>query len=433
VNADAVVIGAGVIGSSVALELTRRGLEVVCVDKLPAAGYGSTSCSSAIIRFNYSTPSGVAMAWEGSHYWLDWPNHVASGEHDALAEFIEVPMLALKTEEDPQNQLVEDCRRFGVPYADLDLAELEGRFPLIDFRRFGPPAALDDHDAKFWGEPDAHHTGAIVSPTAGYISDPKLAAQNLETAASAEGATFRFKTEVTNILRSDNRVAGVELDDGSRIEAGIVVNVGGPHSSIINAMAGVESNISGRPLRREVFVVPAAAGTDYETEGVMIADIDTGIYFRPERGNNVLIGSAEPDCDVLEWIEDPDSCEQDLDEDEYQLLVLRASRRVRDLGVPLAKRGIASVYDATPDWTPVYDRSNVDGFYMACGSSGNQFKNAGVAGHVMAELITAVEAGHDHEKDPLVITGKYTGAAIDLRTFGRNRVITADSPSTVIG
>ena len=104
------MIGAGVIGSSVALELTRRGLEVVCVDKLPAAGYGSTSCSSAIIRFNYSTPSGVAMAWEDSHYWLDWPNHVASGEHDALAEFIGVPMLALKTEEDPQNQLVESCR-----------------------------------------------------------------------------------------------------------------------------------------------------------------------------------------------------------------------------------------------------------------------------------------------------------------------------------
>ncbi|MEI8241056.1 MAG: FAD-dependent oxidoreductase, partial [Actinomycetota bacterium] len=58
-RADAVVIGAGVIGSSVALELARGGRKVIVVDKGPSAGAGSTSSSSAIIRFCYSTPDAV--------------------------------------------------------------------------------------------------------------------------------------------------------------------------------------------------------------------------------------------------------------------------------------------------------------------------------------------------------------------------------------
>ena len=73
---NAIVIGAGVIGCSVALELSRRNHRVTVVDALPAAGYGSTSSSSGIIRFHYSTEAGVAMAWEGRHYWWNWAAHV---------------------------------------------------------------------------------------------------------------------------------------------------------------------------------------------------------------------------------------------------------------------------------------------------------------------------------------------------------------------
>ena len=62
---DAVVIGAGVIGAATAFELGRRGRRVLCVDKLAAAGFGSTVNSCAIVRFTYSTYTGVAMAYEG--------------------------------------------------------------------------------------------------------------------------------------------------------------------------------------------------------------------------------------------------------------------------------------------------------------------------------------------------------------------------------
>lgn len=73
---DAIVIGAGVIGAAVAYELGQRGMSTLSVDKLPAAGYGSTSNSCAIIRFSYSTYNGVALSWEGRQYWDNWAEYL---------------------------------------------------------------------------------------------------------------------------------------------------------------------------------------------------------------------------------------------------------------------------------------------------------------------------------------------------------------------
>ena len=70
---DVLIIGAGVIGSNLAFELYKAGYDTLNVDRLPAAGYGSTAASCAIIRTHYSTWAGVAMAYEGYFYWKDWP------------------------------------------------------------------------------------------------------------------------------------------------------------------------------------------------------------------------------------------------------------------------------------------------------------------------------------------------------------------------
>ncbi|MSV87391.1 MAG: FAD-dependent oxidoreductase, partial [Actinobacteria bacterium] len=72
-----VVIGSGVIGSSIALELSRAGHDVIVVDKSAGAGQGSTSSSSAVIRFNYSTYDSVALAWESFHCWQTWQEHLS--------------------------------------------------------------------------------------------------------------------------------------------------------------------------------------------------------------------------------------------------------------------------------------------------------------------------------------------------------------------
>jgi sarcosine oxidase subunit beta len=444
-TSDAVVIGAGVIGCAVALELVRRGMAVTVVDRLPAAGYGSTSSSSGVIRFHYSTKAGVAMAWEGLHYWRDWRRHVrAAGPdpiaHDALAEITEVPMFMLINSRDPQPPYIEHFDHFGIPYEIVDARSLDDHPATVDRRTFGPPARLDNLDDPFWGEPTEQFDQALWMGNTGYIADPQLAAQNLHTVAAAEGVTFRFNSAVAAIGRrsggrgSDGaRVGGVTLADGRTIDAPVVVNVAGPHSSIINEMAGVTDDMSrsSRALRREVYIGPAPPGFDHDT-GFMGGDFDIGVYYRPERGGNIMIGSVEPECDELQWV-DPDHFDETVSEDDFQLSMLRAARRLPELGIPHSKRGLVALYDATEDWTPIYDRSNLEGFYMACGSSGNQFKNGPVAGHVMAEIITAVESGYDHDARPLVVPGTHTGFDIDTSTFSRLRAAGAGGAKTVFG
>ena len=71
-NYDTVIVGAGVIGAAIALELTRKGYKTLNIDKNPEAGHGSTSNSCAIIRVHYSTEHDTAFAYEGYYYWKNW-------------------------------------------------------------------------------------------------------------------------------------------------------------------------------------------------------------------------------------------------------------------------------------------------------------------------------------------------------------------------
>jgi sarcosine oxidase subunit beta len=434
---DSIVIGAGVIGAAVTYELARRGHHVSSIDRLPAAGYGSTSNSCAIIRFSYSTYDGVSMAWEGLHYWTNWADYLGDTDgtldERGLIEFIQCGTLLIKKEGGHHTKVVPLLTELGIPFEDLDATELKSRYPAFDIGVMGPPRRPDDDD--FWADPTDELLGAIWTPDAGYVSDPQLSTHNLQRAAERLGAEFRFNTEVTAIDRSGDRVTGVTLGDGESLAAPVVVNVAGPHSFVVNRMAGLEDtmNIRTRALRHEVHHVASPPGLNYGTEGVHVQDGDTGIYFRPESGDNILIGSEDPDCDPKIWLDDPDQFDREITAEQWEAQVLRLARRLPDLGVPHDRRGVVDLYDVADDWIPVYDRTDLDGFYVAIGTSGNQYKNAGVAGHCMAELITAVEAGHDHDADPITVEGRYTGLPIAMGSFGRNRPINPNSSFSVNG
>ena len=74
--------------------------------------------------------------------------------------------------------------------------------------------------------------------------------------------------------------------------------------------------------------------------------------------------------------------------DQWTTQALRYAQRVPALGITSQLRGVVDLYDASTDWIPIYDKSALDGFYMACGTSGNQYKNAPIAGKLMAALVT---------------------------------------------
>lgn len=430
-SADAVVIGAGVIGSSIALELARAGRRVVVVDRGHAAGSGSTSASSACIRFHYSTWEGVVTAWESKHRWERWTEHLGATDPAGLARYVRTGVLLLDFPDFDAERVIRSYRAIGIPVEELSAAAIRRRFATIDPGRHHPPKALSD--PGFWAEATDGLRGWFTRD-GGYVVDPQLAAHNLLYAAESHGAVATFNVEVRVINRAGGAVSGVTLSDGAVVNAPVIVNAAGPHSSVVNGLAGVldEMRVSTRPLRQEVHHVDrtaaAAAGTL-----PLVGDGDLGTYFRPQPDGSLLVGGQEPECDPLDWLDDPDDYDAAVTLSSYEAQVTRAARRVPGLTVPPRPRGIVGVYDVSDDWIPIYDRTSLDGFYVAIGTSGNQFKNAPVVGEMMLTILTACESGRDHDRDPVIWTTPVTKLDVNLGHYSRLRAVNQDSSYSVLG
>jgi sarcosine oxidase subunit beta len=429
---DAVVIGAGVIGAATALALARDGRRVLCVDKLPAAGYGSTSGSCAIIRPFYSTIDGSALAYESHFYWRDWAEFLGVADERGMARYVNCGNLVLKC---ARNKYLEPVLKIlaeiGCPYRELTPAQVKERLPFVVMDSFDPPRRPED---PLFGQPNGEALpGAVLFPTGGYVTDPQLAAHNLQVAAEAAGAVFRFNMSVVDILKKSGRVEGVALSSGESIAAPVVVNVAGPHSFKINRMAGAEEGmrIKTRALRHEVAHVPSPPGFDYERDGIHFSDQDTASYCRPEIGNHILIGSEDPPCDKREWV-DPDDFNREFTE-QWRVQVMRFAQRFQTLPIPSKMKGIVELYDVSDDWIPIYDKSDLPGFYMAVGTSGNQFKNAPVVGEMMATLIAACEAGQDHDRDPVPFHLRHIDRQVNIGFYSRRRDPDGRSSLSVLG
>ena len=424
----AIVIGAGVIGCSIAFEMAAKGYEVITVDKAQGPGQGSTSASSAVVRFNYSTFDAVALAWESFHCWKNWPQHLGE-KQERYSKIIDVGVVMLDApviSGEKTSQLFESV---GIPYEVWGSSDLSKNITGIDAGKYWPPKRLDDE--AFWEDAE-ESLGAIFTPNGGYIDDPLLATENLAQAAITAGVTFRFKSKVTAILKEGNKVIGVEVDGNEKILADIVINAGGPWSNRINELAGVgqDFTISVKPMRQEVHQINTPMNL---LPGPIIGDLDLGIYMRSTPTGSTLIGGTEPECDQLDWVDDVEAVNLNRTKELFEAQVTRAARRLPALKIPNSPSGIAGVYDVAADWTPIYDRTDLVGFFVAIGTSGNQFKNAPMVGKLMTELIEAVRAGKDHDIDPVKVRAERTGNEINLGAFSRKRAFNADNTGTVMG
>ena len=191
-SADAVVIGAGIIGTAVALELSKSGRRTLCVDRAPKAGYGSTSSSCAIIRVHYSTVEGTAFAFDAYHDWENWSGYLGPNGPATLevARFHETGCLVMKTEGNGYlNNVLENVRALSIPFEEWGEDKIAQRLPGYDLRCYAPAKRMED---PAFGEPGAGRIG-VFFPTAGYINDPQLASLNVQGAAAAAGCSDRCR------------------------------------------------------------------------------------------------------------------------------------------------------------------------------------------------------------------------------------------------
>ena len=356
-TADAVIVGGGVTGCSVAFQLAGLGLRRVVVLERRFIGAGGTGRSVGIIRQLYPTPETTQMvlrslavferfgeAVGGSSGFV--PCGVLIGVGAAMRPSLE-KTLALQ-------------RGLGVKAQML------------------APSAVAEVEPRV----DSSGLGAVLyEPGSGY-GDPSAVTSGYADAARKRGAVIEQGQEVTAIRLAGERVAGVATASGEEISTDVVVNAAGLWSPALARLAGVDLPIV--IGRHPVFVLERDSG--FGRPHMVYLDLHGGSYVKPETGGLTLTGSLTDD--ETQHPMDPELLGAEPAFEEAEAVLERTARALPSLASARYSRGWAGAFDITPDWMPILDESPVKGFFTAAGMSGHGFKLAPAVGEMMAALIT---------------------------------------------
>lgn len=351
-TADAIIIGGGVQGASLAFHLAERGVHAVVVEKAVVAA-GATGRSSGLVRMHYDVEAEARLAWRSHAYFSDWAQRVG-GE----CGFTQVGFLQLvpPDEVDALRANTAMHQRIGIT---TEIVEADA------VRRLMPGIVIGDGQV------------AALEPLSGY-ADPTQTAGSLMAAATARGARLIQGCAVTGVRVTGGRVVGVDTSRGA-FDAPIVVDAAGAWAGRVAAMAGIELPL--KVWRHDVAYVRRPA--DIPSHPVFI-DFENAFYARPEGASLTLV--ALEDGNPIS-----DDADAQVDAAAPGFIEKAAERVVRRLP-DFARAGLHSAHSGqdgiTPDQHPIIGPAGPDGFWLDCGYSGTGFKTAPAIGASLAQLIT---------------------------------------------
>ncbi|MEE9299092.1 MAG: FAD-dependent oxidoreductase [Acidimicrobiia bacterium] len=385
-TADIVIVGAGIIGLSIAHQISRRDdSRIVVLEKALNVAEGSTGASCAILRQRYTHPEAVTVSRDGLKAHRNWAAYTGLDEPRAL--FHHTGVLWMLGEEREQLAEVHSMMSgLGIDVSLIDGDAVRERYPALS--TCSVPFDLTgevEHEC-------AEHDVFLHEAESGFF-DPVSAAQDLLEAIRARGVDVRFTAEVTAVRANGGAIAGVDLADGTAIDAPVVVNAAGPWASRLAATAGFDySPWTIRPIRAQVIYREWPRD---EVPGPLpvVADGAGGIYFRPEvGGQQILVGSIREE-DEQEIVIDPDVFNGNIDAAFRDLKIHALHHRIPSLPYRGLITGLAGMYTMNvEDVHPVVGPTDLEGFIVANGFSGHGFKEAPAIGSMVARHLTGAPA-----------------------------------------
>lgn len=347
---DAIVIGAGVMGASIAYNLSARGLKVLILER-QSVGVGATGASSGLVRMHYDIEVDSALAWQSFHFFRNWAERIGGECGFHRTGFLQI-VAPDKSEQLRGN--VEMQKRLGI-LTELVTAE--------DVKKLAPMFKTGDFEL------------AAYEPESGY-ADPVLTTNSFIMNAKACGAVLMQGCEVTGIRVNGGNVTGVDSSRGS-FDASIIINCAGTFADRIGTMVGVQIPLD--TWSHDVAFVRRPANFGMHPTCI---DDALSMYFRPE-GELTLIGLE----DYNRIGEPPESGLGRVDPE----FVMRAIDRICERMEGMEEGSLHSTHvgrdGLTPDQRAVMGQAGPDGFYIACGFSGTGFKLSPAVGICMSELI----------------------------------------------
>jgi sarcosine oxidase subunit beta len=355
-TAEVVIIGGGIVGSSIAYHLTAGGCnDVLVIERESAQGKGSTGKSMGGVRAQFSTPVNIQMSLYSISFYASFEERLGhpSGYRPQGYLFCatnDKHLAYLRT--NYEKQIAMGLKEVRLISGD-------------DIRSMFPQLRGDDI------------VGGSFCPTDGFV-DPYSSMIGLMTWASDHGAKLWKNAEVIGIRCDARGIAGVETTKGT-VFTRKVVNCGGAWAAGIAKMVGVDLPVE--PLRR--MLVPTEPFDRFPHSAPMIIDMSNGFHFRPE-GLGFLLAWNDP--------EETPGYKTDFEASFIEKILTRAADRVpifENLAVN-PKRAWAGLYEMTPDHHPILGPvPSVPDFFLANGFSGHGVMHAPATGKILADLILA--------------------------------------------
>lgn len=354
-NADVAIIGGGVIGVSVALELARRNAGRVVVLERDYLCAGTTGQSGAVLRQHYSNDFTAALAKESLEVFRNWAEFVGGD-----CGFVQNGVLVLagpETEAGTRSN-VEMHRSLGIDTELLD------------------PVALREVEPRLNTE---GLTCAAWEATAGN-ADAVATVHSLAAASRGLGVEIVEGVNVTAIVTQGGKVTGLETSAG-RISADIVLNAANIWAPALLRPLGIELTLTASRHPMALLRRP----DDFGPRHPVILDMHREWYLIA-RGGMTLSGSLGTHRDDASV--DPNSFEKGVTNQEIVRFVGSATARMPGLARSVVHGGWAGIYDESEDAHPILDAApGVEGLFIAAGFSGHGFKLSPSFGRLLAERI----------------------------------------------
>jgi sarcosine oxidase subunit beta len=352
-TADVVIIGGGIVGSSIAYHLVAAGCKsVLVIERETAQGKGSTGKSMGGVRAQFSTPVNIQMSLYSIPFYASFEERLGYP-----CDYRPQGYLFCATNEKHMTYLRANYEKqiaMGLKNVRLIAgAEIRGMFPQL---------RGDDI------------VGGSFCSTDGFV-DPYSAMIGFMTWAAEHGATLWKNATVSGISR-DNGSFEVQTTQDT-VSTRTVVNCGGAWAAGIAKMVGIELPVE--PLRR--MLVPTEPFDEFPHTAPMIIDMSNGFHFRPE-SRGFLLAWNDP--------EETPGYKTDFEPSFIEKILTRAADRVPvfENAAVNPKRAWAGLYEMTPDHHPILGESpDVQGLFFANGFSGHGVMHAPATGKILSDLI----------------------------------------------
>ncbi len=358
-QADAVIIGGGIIGMATAFYLARAKFgRIILLEKELVLGAGATSKAAGGIRAQFTSKVNIEMSMLSEKVFAAF--HEETGQE---ALFDQVGYMFLLEEEKDVASFRKDYELQRSLGLNVDWLKPE------DIPQYAPHVSLDGIQAATF----CHDDG---------LGDPHEFLTGYEKGARRLGLEIEFEAEVTGIDTESGKISTVRTAKGD-ISTPLVVNCAGPQAVLIGEMVGTEVRVE--PIRRQI--VTTGELDFLRPDFPMVVDVKSGLYCHKE-SKGMLLGWADKNVER--------SFDTSIDPDYTDTILEKALDRIPQLETAEIANQWAGLYETTPDhraiigWEP-----SVKGMFHVVGFSGHGFMHAPAAGIVAAEIIGGKEPSLD--------------------------------------